>query len=69
MMKTVCTFCYGFKKHNKAIISLIGRNARTQGKDKKTENDTQIDKINERSRRKNTIISRKKVKLEETQSE
>ena len=68
MMKIVRTVCYGFKKHNKAIISLKGRNARTQGKDKKTENDTQIDKINERSRRKNTI-SRKKVKLEETQSE
>lgn len=68
MMKIVRTVCYGFKKHNKAIISLKGRNVRTQGKDKKTENDTQIDKINERSRRKNTI-SRKKVKLEETQSE
>ena len=39
MMKTVHTVCYGFKKHNKAIISLKGRNARTQGKDKKTENE------------------------------
>ena len=40
MTKTVLTVCYGFKKHNKAIISLKGRNARTQGKDKKTEKDT-----------------------------
>lgn len=67
MMKTVHTVCYGFKKHNKAIISLKGRNARTQGKDKKTENDTQIDEINESSRRKNIIINRKKVKLEESE--
>ena len=67
MMKTICTVCYGIKKHNKAIISLKGRNARTQGKDKKTENDTQIDEINERSTRKNIIINRKKVKLEESE--
>ena len=67
MMKTVCTVCYGFKKHNKAIISLKGRNARTQGKDKKMEKDTQIDEIDERSRRKNIIINRKKVKLEESE--
>lgn len=65
MMKTVLTVCYGFKKHNKAIISLKGRNARTQGKDKKMEKDTQIDEIDERSRRKNIISNRKKVKLEE----